>query len=121
MTQKLLIIDDDLKLIELLSEYFEENGFQVHAIHEGTGAIKAVMEKGPDLIILDIMLPLIDGFEVCQAVRGDPDCKGIKIIFLTAMGRDMDVAKGLAYGADAYITKPFANAEVLETVRRLLG
>ncbi|MCG7851931.1 MAG: response regulator, partial [Methanosarcinaceae archaeon] len=75
----------------------------------------------PDLILLDITIPGIDGFEVCQAVRNIPERQHTKIIFLSAMGRDMDIAKGMAIGADAYITKPFSNADVVKKVKDLLN
>ena len=74
----------------------------------------------PDLVLLDIMLPGIDGYEVCEIVRLNPKLRDVKIIFLTAKGREVEIAKGLALGADAYITKPFSNAELVAKVKSVL-
>jgi DNA-binding response OmpR family regulator len=82
--------------------------------------MEAIEDHHPKLVLLDIMLPIIDGFEVCQRVRERPEWNDIRIIMLTAMGSDANVAKGLALGADAYITKPFSNAEVIAKVRELM-
>jgi DNA-binding response OmpR family regulator len=78
-------------------------------------------ESHPDLILLDVMLPLKNGFEVCQKIRQTPQWQGTRIIMLTAKGRDIEVSKGLALGADAYITKPFSTKELMAEVRKLLG
>jgi DNA-binding response OmpR family regulator len=75
----------------------------------------------PDLILLDIMLPKKDGFEVCQQIRANPEWRGVKVVMLTAKGRDTEVAKGLALGADAYVTKPFSTKDLVAQVRQLLG
>ena len=121
MPYTILVVDDEPSIVVPLQFLMEQNGYTVQVAATGEEAMDAIDRYRPDLILLDIMLPVIDGFEVCQAVREDPSRRDTKIIFLTAMGRDMDKAKGIASGADAYITKPFANAEVLETVGRLLG
>jgi DNA-binding response OmpR family regulator len=87
----------------------------------GEEAIETIVEHRPDLILLDIMLPIIDGFEVCQRVRENPAWDNVRIVLITAMGSDTNVAKGLSLGADAYITKPFSNLEVITKVKELLG
>ena len=120
MSHKILVVDDEPSIVVPLTFLMEQNGYSVQVASTGETAVAIIDQYRPDLVLLDIMLPVIDGFEVCQTVRQNPSRKGTKIVFLTAMGRDVDVAKGLASGADAYITKPFANAEVLETVKRLL-
>ena len=120
MPYKILVVDDEPSIVVPLQFLMEQNGYAVQIAATGEDAMATIENYQPDLILLDIMLPVIDGFEVCQAIRENPARKDTKIIFLTALGRDMDMAKGMASGADAYITKPFANAEVLETVRRLL-
>ncbi len=117
MTQTLLIIDDDIKLIDLLSEYFEENGFQVISLLEGTHASKTIRDKAPDLIILDIMLPGKDGLEVLKEIRGD---FLIPVIMLTARGDDTDRIVGLELGADDYLPKPFNPRELLARIRAIL-
>jgi DNA-binding response OmpR family regulator len=86
----------------------------------GEDALDIIHKYKPDLVLLDIMLPGIDGYEVCEIVRLNPRYRHIKIIFLTAKGREVEIAKGMALGADAYITKPFSNAEVVEKVKELL-
>jgi CheY-like chemotaxis protein len=90
-------------------------------VHQGAEALKEVEQFGPDLLLLDLMMPAINGYEVCQRIRQDPALGHVKIIMLTAKGRDLDVAKGLALGADAYVTKPFAIKQLLEQVTHLLG
>ena len=118
---KILVVDDEPSIVIPLQFLMEKNGYRVLTADNGEEAIRIAKTHRPDLILLDIMLPVRDGYEVCQAMREDPETCHAKIIFITAMGREVDLAKGRAYGADAYITKPFANADVLETVRRLLG
>jgi len=120
MTHKILIVDDEPNIVLPLQFLMEQNEYQVDVASSGEEAIEKLMQFGPDLILLDIMLPGIDGYEVCEIIRLNPKWKKIKIIFLTARGRDVDVAKGLVLGADAYITKPLANAEVVQKVRQLL-
>ena len=114
MTQTLLIIDDDARLIDLLTEYFQENGFRVSALMEGTHASKAVRESEPDLIILDIMLPGKDGLEVLKELRGE---FSTPVIMLTARGDDTDRIVGLELGADDYLPKPFNPRELLARIR----
>jgi DNA-binding response OmpR family regulator len=82
--------------------------------------MEAIAADPPDLILLDIMLPGIDGYQVCQTIRSNAAWQAIKIVFISAMGRDVDIAKGLALAADAYITKPFAITDVVEKVNHLL-
>ncbi|HCY87444.1 MAG TPA: two-component system response regulator OmpR [Desulfobacteraceae bacterium] len=117
MTQTLLIIDDDVKLIDLLSEYFRENGFDVLSILEGTHAEKTIREKAPDLIILDIMLPGKDGLDVLKDIRST---FSTPVIMLTARGDDTDRIVGLELGADDYLPKPFNPRELLARIRAIL-
>jgi DNA-binding response OmpR family regulator len=121
MPSKILIADDEQSIVVPLEFLMQQKGYQVAVAYNGEEAIEKVISFGPDLILLDIMLPIIDGFEVCQMIRSNPNWKDIKIIFVSAMGREVDIAKGLALGADAYITKPFANAEIIQKVREVLG
>jgi len=120
MPNKILIVDDEPSIVVPIKFLMEQNGYSVHVAATGEEAIKSIADFRPDLVLLDIMLPMIDGYEVCQMIRDNPINREMKVVFLTAMGREVDVTKGLASGADAYIIKPFANAEVLETVKRLL-
>lgn len=121
MPHKILIVEDEPNIVVPLQFLMERNAFDVAVASTGEDAIALLTAFKPDLILLDITLPGIDGFEVCQTVRSSPDRQHAKIIFLSAMGRDMDVAKGMAIGADAYITKPFSNADVLNKVKDLLN
>ncbi len=121
MPHKVLIVDDEPNIVLPLQFLMEQNNYEVNVASSGEEAIEKIMQFEPDLILLDIMLPGIDGYEVCEIVRLNPKWKQTKIIFLTAKGRDVDVAKGLVLGADEYIIKPFANAEVVSKVKKLLG
>jgi DNA-binding response OmpR family regulator len=88
---------------------------------DGEQALEAAGEFAPDLVLLDVMLPRRSGYEVCQALRASPSSRDVKIIMLTAKGRDVEMSKGLALGADAYMTKPFSTRELVERVERLLA
>jgi len=117
MSQTLLIIDDDAKLIDLLTEYFQENGFQISALMEGTHALKSLKKIEPDLIILDIMLPGKNGLEVLKEIRTE---FSTPVIMLTARGDDTDRIVGLELGADDYLPKPFNPRELLARIRAIL-
>lgn len=121
MPKQILIVDDEPSIIVPLQFLMEQNGYEVAVAFSGEEAMETIAENPPDLILLDIMLPIIDGFEVCQRVRENPAWNHIRIVLLTAMGSDANVAKGLALGADAYITKPFSNSEVVAKVNELVG
>jgi DNA-binding response OmpR family regulator len=120
MPQKILIVDDEPSIIVPLQFLMEQNGYEAMVAFSGEEAMETIADHPPDLILLDIMLPVIDGFEVCQRVRENPEWNHIRIILLTAMGSEANVAKGMALGADAYITKPFSNSEVVAKVKSLL-
>jgi len=120
MGKKILIVDDEPSIIVPLQFLMEQNGYETMVAFSGEEAMETIVAGPPDLILLDIMLPIIDGFEVCQRVREKPELDHVRIIMITAMGSEANIAKGLALGADAYITKPFSNAAVVEKVRELL-
>ena len=120
MPNKILIVDDEPSIIVPVQFLMEQNGYDVMVAFSGEEAMEIIAEKKVDLILLDIMLPVIDGFEVCQRVRENLQWNKIKIILLTALGSDANVEKGLALGADAYITKPFSNIEIVDKVKGLL-
>lgn len=121
MAKKILIADDEPNIVISLEFLMERNGYEVRTAADGEEALKQLAEFTPDLILLDVMLPLRNGFEVCQRIRANPKWKDIKIVMLTAKGREVEVAKGLALGADVYVTKPFATKELLASIRRILG
>jgi len=120
MPHKILIVDDEPNIVVPLQFLMEQNGYQTLVAQSGEEALEAISKEEPDLVLLDIMLPGIDGFEVCEIVRLKPEWRHIRIIFLTAKGRDVDIAKGLVLGADEYITKPFSNQQIIDAVTKLL-
>lgn len=121
MARKILIVDDEPSITVPLKFLMEQNRFDVRVVHSGEEALDALDEYRPDLILLDVMLPAVDGFQVCQNLRNDPQHAHVKVVFLSAMTRDLDIAKGNTLGADAYITKPFSNADVVNQVKDLLN
>ncbi|MGD8703532.1 MAG: response regulator [Desulfosarcina sp.] len=121
MAKKILIVDDEPSITVPLKFLMEQNQFDVQVVHSGEDAMTAVDAFNPDLVLLDVMLPAADGFQVCQQLRQDPRRSDLKIVFLSAMTRDLDIAKGDTLGADAYITKPFSNADVIRQVKDLLS
>jgi len=120
MSHRILIVDDEPNIVVPLQFLMEQKGYQVRIAENGEAAIEAIETFKPDLVLLDIMLPGINGFEVCQTIRDNKDLGNIKIVLVTALGRDIDMEKGIALGADAYITKPFSNTEIVDRVRELL-
>lgn len=120
MNKKILIADDEPNIVISLEFLMKREGFEVLVAADGEAALQAVINHAPDLILLDIMLPRKDGFEVCQEIRAKPEWQDIRIIMLTAKGRDTEIAKGLALGADAYVTKPFSTKDLVAQIRQLL-
>ncbi len=120
MSKKILLVDDEPSILLSLEFLMEQEGYDVYTATDGDEALQSVREKLPDLILLDIMMPKRDGFEVCQIIRANPEWKETKIILLTAKGREVDQEKGLALGADDYITKPFATRELIKKVNMIL-
>ena len=120
MTHKILIADDEPNILISLEYLMQREGFTVSLARDGQQALDAILRDPPDLVLLDVMMPRKGGLEVCQEVRADPRLKGVRILMLTAKGRDTDAAKGLALGADAYVTKPFSTKDLVARVRDLL-
>jgi len=121
MTKKILIADDEPNIVTALEFLLQRNGYEVYIARTGEGALKLVEEHKPDLVLLDVMMPLKSGYEVCQRMRERADWSHIKIIMLTAKGRDVEMSKGLSIGADLYITKPFSTQELVAKINGLLG
>ena len=121
MSKHVLIADDEPNIVISLEFLMKREGHQVLVARDGAQALAMIRAERPDLVLLDVMMPGLSGFEVCQAVRGDEALAGVKILMLSAKGRDTDIAKGQALGADAYMTKPFSTKELAEKVRELLG
>ena len=121
MSKHVLIADDEPNIVISLEFLMKREGYRVLVARDGNEALETARREKPDLVLLDVMMPGKTGFEVCQAVRADEALAGVKILMLTAKGRDTDVAQGLGLGADAYMTKPFATKELAERVRQLLA
>lgn len=118
--KRILIVDDELSILVPIKFLLEKNDFNVALAQSGKDALDKISQSKPDLILLDIMLPDLDGYEIYQMIRENSQWDDIKVIYLTAKNRDVDIAKGLNLGVDAYITKPFSNAELLEKIRSLI-
>ena len=120
MASRILIIDDEPNIVLSLEYLMKREGFEVAVSGDGESALRAMGERLPDLVILDVMMPRLDGFEVCQRIRAEPAFRGVRVLMLTAKGRETEMKKGLALGADAYVTKPFSTRELVAEIRRLL-
>ena len=120
MTYKVLIADDEPNIVVSLEYLMKREGHAVSVARDGREALAAIRRDRPDLVLLDVMMPAMSGFDVCQAVRADPALADVRILMLTAKGRDTDLAKGTALGADAYMTKPVSTQELAARVRELL-
>ena len=121
MSRKILIADDEPNIVISLEYLMKREGYTVLVARDGQEALDTIARERPDLVLLDVMMPKKSGFEVCQAVRASEDLQATKILMLTAKGRDTDLAKGLALGANAYMTKPFSTRELVQKVAEMLG
>ena len=121
MGKKILIADDEPNIVVSLEFLMKQKGYVVKVGEHRRGGARAVGEFGPDLILLDVMMPRMSGYDVCQKVRENPAWQAIRIIMLSAKGRDIEVTKGMAVGADAYVTKPFSTKDLIAKVQELLG
>lgn len=118
MSRTVLIVDDEPNIVVSLEFLMEQAGFRVGVAKNGEEALELLPNLKPDVVLLDVMLPGIDGFDVLQHIRQTPSLQQIAVIMLTAKGRDVEVTKGMALGANAYITKPFSTRDLLNEVRR---
>jgi DNA-binding response OmpR family regulator len=121
MAHKILIVDDEPNIVISLEFLMKKEGFEIAVANDGEEALAKVASFKPNLILLDVMMPKKSGFEVCEALRADPANADLQIVMLTAKGRDTEVAKGLAIGADAYVTKPFSTKDLVAKVKSMLG
>ncbi|MDD2728650.1 response regulator transcription factor [Malikia sp.] len=121
MSAKILIADDEPNILLSLEFLMKREGYQVLVARDGQEALDAILQQRPDLVLLDVMMPIKSGFDVLQAVRERDELSALRILMLTAKGRDTDMAKGLALGANDYMTKPFSTRELVDKVRGLLG
>lgn len=116
-----LIADDEPNIVISLEFLLQREGYHVLVARDGQEALDTIALMAPDLVLLDVMLPRVSGYEVCQQIRENPAVAGTKVLMLTAKGREVEVSKGMALGADAYVTKPFSTKDLLAQVRLLLG
>ena len=117
----ILVADDEPNIVLSLEFVLEDAGYRVRIARDGQEVLDALSAELPDLLLLDVMLPRLSGFDVCQRIRANPAWRALRVVMLSAKGRDVEVTKGLALGADAYVTKPFAIQDLLDEVARQLG
>ena len=121
MSKKILIVDDEPNIVTALEFLLQKSGYEVLVAQDGEAALQQVEKYLPDLVLLDVMMSVKSGYEVCQRMRERADWQHIKIIMLSAKGREAEVNKGLSLGADYYLTKPFSNKELVAKIDELLG
>lgn len=121
MTGSVLIVDDEPNIVLSLRFLMEHAGCDVRVAHDGDEALRMMGEKPADVVLLDVMIPKKDGYEVCQTIRSTPDWKDAYVIMLTAKGREVEREKGLAIGADEYVTKPFSTRDLSKRVQEIVG
>ncbi len=117
MSKTVLIADDEPNIVISLEYLLQRDGYQVLVARDGQEALDAIARHLPDLVLLDVMLPRLSGFDVCQKIRENAAWQHIRIMMLTAKGREVEMSKGIALGADAYVTKPFSTQELLAQIR----
>jgi DNA-binding response OmpR family regulator len=121
MQKRVLVVDDEPNIVMSLEFLMRRAGFDVQVARNGAEALAALGGSPPDLMLLDVMMPEFDGYEVCERIRARPEWNGTRIVMLTARGRDAERERGLKLGADAYVTKPFSTRDLVEQVKRMLG
>ena len=119
--KKILIVDDEPNIVMTLEYTFKKSNYEVFIARDGQEALDILKNNYPDVIILDIMMPMVDGFATLEQIRKDDNLQHTKVMFLSAKNKESDIEKGLALGADAYMTKPFSIKKVVEKVEELLG
>jgi DNA-binding response OmpR family regulator len=119
--QRVLIVDDEPSIVLSLQFLLSREGYEVEVAHDGESALELAARRPPDLVVLDLMLPGMDGYEVCRRLRESPATASTRIVVVTARGREAERVRGLEEGADAYVTKPFSTRDLIATVGRFLG
>ena len=120
MSKRVLVVDDEPNIVMSLEFLMRRAGFEVAVARNGREALDALDGTPPDLLLLDVMMPEFDGYEVCERIRARPEWNATKIVMLTARGREVERERGLTLGADAYVTKPFSTRDLVEQVKRML-
>jgi two-component system alkaline phosphatase synthesis response regulator PhoP len=118
---RILVVDDEIYIVHILDFSLGMEGYEVITALDGEQALEKLNSERPDLIVLDIMMPKLDGYEVCKAIKSDPETRHIPVILLSAKGRNVDQKLGFDVGADDYITKPFSPRKLVERINQLLG
>ncbi len=121
MSRKVLIADDEPSIVTAVEFLLRREGYDVEIARDGGEALELIESSPPDLVVLDVMMPQKSGYEVCRRIRERDEWRHIKVIMLSAKGRDAEVSKGMALGADAYVTKPFSTRDLMGRVKALLG
>jgi len=119
--KKILIVDDEPNIVMSLEYTFKKNNFEVYIARDGQEALDILKTKFPDVIILDVMMPMVDGYATLEQIRKDSNLTHTKVIFLSAKNKESDIEKGMALGANAYLTKPFSIKKVVEKVQELVS
>ena len=119
--KRILVCDDDPVILRLLQVNLELEGYEVLSAHHGEEAVRVATAELPDLVILDIMMPRMDGYQACQALKAQESTRDIPVVFLSAKAQHSDIERGRAFGVEDYLTKPFDPAELLEVIDRLAG
>ncbi len=121
MPKKIMVVDDEPYIARVIKFKLEQEGYAVISANDGVTGLERIRQEKPDLVLLDVMMPGLTGYEVCQQVKADADLAGIPVVFLTAKGQERDREQGLNLGANDYITKPFSPNRLLELVRSIIG
>lgn len=121
MPHKVLVVEDEPNIVDSLSFLMKQAGFDVRIARDGDAAMRMIESDLPDLVLLDVMMPRRDGYDVCRAIRSNPDWRDMRVVMLTAKGRELDRQKSFALGADDFVTKPFSTRDIVQRVCKALG
>ncbi len=119
MPMKVLIVDDEPNILMSLDFLMRKEGYEVFVARNGTEALESIQNHLPDVVLLDIMMPDVDGYEICRFIKSNPETENSKVIFISAKSKESDIKKGYEIGADFYITKPFTNKQIVNKVKEL--
>ncbi|HAD81916.1 MAG: hypothetical protein A2509_02800 [Candidatus Edwardsbacteria bacterium RIFOXYD12_FULL_50_11] len=121
MAKKIMVVDDEPYIARVIKFKLEQEGYTVISANDGQSGLQKIKEEKPDMVLLDVMMPGLSGYEVCQKIREDAELAGIPVVILTAKGQERDREQGLSMGASDYITKPFSPNRLLELVKSMIG
>lgn len=117
---KVLVVDDEPNILMSLEFLMRKSGYEVFIARDGAEALQLVHEQHPNVLVLDVMMPQVDGYEVCQLIKSNPDLEQIRVIFLSAKSKETDIERGYAAGADLYLSKPFSTKELVKRIQEFL-